>query len=97
MCRPPEDMSVSTTRMRSIPTGTGGWPPLGMILKFMRLGYTSMLPSTCARAGPSRAPGAWSDVAVTAQAQGGDPTSLLGTLMSASDRCPSERSELILK
>ena len=52
MGRPPEATSTSSTLMCSRPFGAGGCPPLGMMSKDMRLGYTSMLPSTCAPACP---------------------------------------------
>jgi hypothetical protein len=46
---PPLMLLTVLTLMTSKPTGSGGFPPPGMMSKLIRLGYTSMSPSTCSQ------------------------------------------------
>ena len=46
---PPLMLLTVLTLMTRRPTGSGGFPPPGMMSKFIRLGYTSMSPSTCSQ------------------------------------------------
>ena len=46
---PPLMLLTVLTLMTSKPTGSGGFPPPGMMSKLIRLGYTSRSPSTCSQ------------------------------------------------
>ena len=46
---PPLMLLTVLTLMTRRPTGSGDFPPPGMMSKFIRLGYTSMFPSTCSQ------------------------------------------------